>query len=293
MNLKSTYQSICKLCKSNKVSDFIKANDYRLYTSNKDFTLDFCNDCKFIYQDITKPQGYLYDKNFFNRIDILTKINYLFWRKKIKNIKHNFFKNKDIKILDYGCGNGELVKFLSKNYSIVGYDPYGNFKKNDKNLSNNINEIFNNKYDLIILSHILEHIVNFDDEFKNINNLLNKNGLILFEIPTLNCFEFKIYKNYFFHLDLPRHVNFFNKKNIELIFNKYLFKKIEINSGMTLLLAPFSPIKSLLFLVNSKQIPKLKKMLFLLVTPFLFILLFFLNIGKINNSYFGGIFKKN
>ena len=104
----------------------------------------------------------------------------------------------------------------------------------------------------------MEHIVNFDKEFKNLINLLNKNGLVLFEIPNLNCFEFRIYKKYFFHLDLPRHVNFFNKKNIELIFNKFLFTKIEINNGMTLLLAPFSPLKSLLFLLNSKKISKLK-----------------------------------
>jgi len=293
VSLKSTYHSECKLCNSNKVSNFIIANDYRLHTSKNDFILNLCENCKFIYQDIIEPQGYLYNSNFFNKIDILTKINYFFWKKKIKKIKHNFFNNKDIKILDYGCGNGELVKFLSKNYEIIGYDPHGSFKKNDKYLFNDINKIIHFKYDLIILSHTLEHIVNFEEEFKNLTNLLNKNGLVLFEIPTLNCSEFKIYKKHFFHLDLPRHINFFNKKNIELIFNKYLFTKIEINNGITLLLAPFSPIKSLLFLINSKNISKLKKILFILVTPFLFILLFFLNIGKISNPYFGGIFKKN
>lgn len=38
---------------------------------------------------------------------------------------NNLFLSKHLNILDYGCGNGNLVKMLQKNgYNIKGYDPF-------------------------------------------------------------------------------------------------------------------------------------------------------------------------
>ncbi|WP_442867717.1 methyltransferase domain-containing protein [Campylobacter sp. W0066.2] len=40
-------------------------------------------------------------------------------------------KNKTLKYLDYGCGNGLMLKILnSKGYNFEGYDPFSEYFKN-------------------------------------------------------------------------------------------------------------------------------------------------------------------
>ena len=47
------------------------------------------------------------------------------------------------------------------------------------------------------MMHALEHLDDIEHEINNICNLLDKNGIIIFEVPTLECIEFKFFKKYF------------------------------------------------------------------------------------------------
>tara|TARA_B100000282_G_C31662643_1_gene458253 strand:+ start:177 stop:881 length:705 start_codon:yes stop_codon:yes gene_type:complete len=100
---------------------------------------------------------------------------------KLRNINENFYKNYKVpnyilkiikdnnikKILDFGCGIGQLVKALKeKNIDIVGMDNSDQAiqigKKNGIDIIkvNNLDEEkenYKNKFDLIIISHVLEH----------------------------------------------------------------------------------------------------------------------------------------
>tara|TARA_B110000467_G_C18326404_1_gene489364 strand:- start:2013 stop:2891 length:879 start_codon:yes stop_codon:yes gene_type:complete len=290
----NTYlDSSCKLCGLRNIRKYISSKDFRLKSSIDDHSLLNCNDCNFIFLNYKNAQGYLYSESFFLKIDFLTKINYFFWKKNIKSIKKKYFDNKKINILDYGCGSGGLVKYLSKDFNIDGYDPFKQFSDNQKNFYHSIDSIDNKKYNLIILSHVIEHIVDLDLEIKALANLLDNNGIIIFEIPNIKSLEYNLYKKYFFHLDLPRHLNFFNKDNISIFFKKKKFTKLSINNGFTLVLAPFSPIKSTLFKLKNENVSIFKKIIILFCLPFLFFFFLFLNIFKINNSYFGGIYQLN
>ena len=73
--------------------------------------------------------------------------------------------------------------------------------------------------------HTLEHFENFNLEISKIYKLLNKDGIIIFEVPTLNCLEFKYFKKFYFHLDLPRHLNFLIKRILKF-FLKINLKKL-------------------------------------------------------------------
>ena len=73
---------------------------------------------------------------------------------------NNFLKSNSSKlILDYGCGKGDLTKYLNKSYTCYGYDPA---------ISQFNNEHKDKNFDTIVCLDVLEHIP--EDE---INTLLD------------------------------------------------------------------------------------------------------------------------
>ena len=81
-------------------------------------------------------------------------------------------------------------------YSVVEYDKkcFKRLKKIGTNVFDDLNKIKkNNKYNLIIISHVLEHIANpISFLLKLKNNYLNENSFIFIDVP---CEDWK-YKTY-------------------------------------------------------------------------------------------------
>lgn len=111
-------------------------------------------------------------------------------------------KNKELKILDIGCGTGQLIKEISDKYKMVNYlgiDVAENMidiaKKNNK--GNNINfkissiETFDtvDRYDIIICTHAFPYFPNKEDMIKKIAGLCNKKGQIIIVNSSTNSLK--------------------------------------------------------------------------------------------------------
>jgi cyclopropane fatty-acyl-phospholipid synthase-like methyltransferase len=83
-----------------------------------------------------------------------------------------------------------------------------------KVLKKDIHEI-EGKWDFIIVNHVLEHIADQFQFFREIHNKLNKDGICLVRIPTSSCYSWEHYKEHWIQLDPPRHFYLHSLESIE------------------------------------------------------------------------------
>ena len=213
----------CKIC-----FNIDKKNIFYFYT-HKNIRYYRCNNCFFIFQHpmpSNKELKKLYNKEYFNKNYFkntaefhLRKIQYKLDKKII--LKH-FKDQKSKKILDYGCGNGTFLKlFKSKKF---GYE-FNNDAILDKSITRVLKkQVFKNKYDLIIMRGVIEHIPNFDEVIKKLSKCVKKNGLFyITATPNTNNLTFFL-SSKDFNQNHPGHLFHFNNVNLSLLFlkNKFL-----------------------------------------------------------------------
>lgn len=125
-----------------------------------------------------------------------------------------WIKNKyldfDSKILDIGCGNGQLLIDLYHLgfKKLSGIDPFISkdieYYNTVKIIKEDVYEI-NDKFDFIMMHHSFEHMPNPLTVFEKLAKILDDNGTILIRIPIVDCQAWRKYGMSWFQIDAPRH----------------------------------------------------------------------------------------
>lgn len=124
------------------------------------------------------------------------------------------------KILDYGCGAGEFLKFVEDDFITFGLEPnnsarnYAQKKLLKTKLISDINEISDESLDAITLWHVFEHIKNQDEILNLFYQKLKKEGLLIIAVPNPDSFDAKHYHNFWAAYDVPRHIFHFTKSGM-------------------------------------------------------------------------------
>ena len=114
-------------------------------------------------------------------------------RRKLRKIIYLIPKNKDIKIIEIGCGTGEITSYLTrKGYSILGIDidkeRIIQAKNNDPRSTFETKDVFKidfSKYDLIIAWGLFEYILNLKSLLKKLEREMKPNTAIIFSVPNV------------------------------------------------------------------------------------------------------------
>ena len=167
----------------------------------------------------------------------------------------SFLKNKNKRLLDFGCGDGGFLR-VCKKYGmrhLSGIDTrYSQLeKKNGITFSNNLNNLnINQKFDCITLWGVLEHLNEPTKFLKNILFFLNKNGFILLEVPYSESvlMEYAVInkKKLDRFLEPGRHLYFFSNKFFKIIAKKLKMKLIDFETNGLDLQTIIGPTKKII-----------------------------------------------
>ncbi len=228
----------------------LKNNKKETYISTKDFlisgeTFDLLRDTE-TEMLVTFPQPskqnlhkYYQSSSYISHTDSkkgLTSFLYQWVKKRaIKNKLNLILKlnNGTGRLLDIGSGTGEFLKKANDAGWIVnGVEPNENARKlaakKKIHLRESIDDFSNEKFDVVTLWHVLEHLPELEDSIIKIEELLKPKGILIVAVPNYKSYDAKYYKQYWAGYDVPRHLWHFSKTSMTCLFSeKIKLQKIE------------------------------------------------------------------
>lgn len=191
-----------------------------------DFQLARCRSCGFLFIWPRPTDSELADvyKNFTNRMEdavISAKLS-----KEIVRPWHRLIQQHNLKaqkILEIGCGSGHLLFGLRHfGYQVFGCDvseKARDLAKKDYDLDifrgQFPPQILEKSFDVLILSHLIEHLVAPRDFLRDALRFLKPGGLLLLITPNLNSLGFRLFGRHYAIISPPVHLNFFNQDTLQ------------------------------------------------------------------------------
>ena len=131
---------------------------------------------------------------------------------------------KQSRVLDYGCGAGEFVKYIENDFETIGFEPdadarnAGLRKVQKAKIYSDISTVDDGSLDAITLWHVFEHIENQDEILNLFHNKLKEKGLLIIAVPNPTSYDATYYKEYWAAYDVPRHIFHFSKNGMQNLF---------------------------------------------------------------------------
>lgn len=231
----------CPVCGSDNIKNHKIVYDHTV--SHESFVIMQCNNCQFEFTnprpDIVNIEKFYQSEDYIshtNKGNSLINIIYKLVRKystgnKVKLIESISQKKKG-KILDYGTGTGYfLAAIKDKDWKVTGLEPDKKARKLAEKqcgtkIAERIDEIIalNQKYDIITLWHVLEHIHDLNATFILLKSLLKEKGRIIIAVPNIDSYDNKIYDQDWAAYDVPRHLYHFNQESMKTFVMKHGMK---------------------------------------------------------------------
>lgn len=142
------------------------------------------------------------------------------------------------KILDIGCNNGEFLAGLKE----LGWDARGveisplaaQHAREKHGLDVTVADFAdthfgNEQFDVVTLWHTLEHLRHPLEALREINRIIKTGGLLALSLPNIDSFQARIFKDKWFHLDVPRHLFHFSPATLGILLEKTGFEALSFN----------------------------------------------------------------
>lgn len=146
------------------------------------------------------------------------------------NLIHSY-TGPNKKLLDVGAGTGDfLVAAQKKGWAILGVEPNKSALEKAKakkiTVVPTLKSVPKEKFDIITLWHVLEHLPDLDSQITHLIGLLENKGSLIIAVPNYRSYDANHYKEHWAAYDVPRHLWHFSKTSIDHIFLKHNMKVV-------------------------------------------------------------------
>lgn len=191
-----------------------------------------CNNCSFVYVNPRLQKSELlkiYSSNYFDNREFgyyhytenkeLRKKNFQKW---ISDALPFFKSHQPSKALDIGCAAGYCLEVFQQH----SWQPYG--IELDKVLASELRmkgfQIFdtplvqlqtNERFDLISLFDVLEHLTDLDYNMRKMHSLLKEDGVLVLVTPDYGSWQRKLFRRKWFQFKPLEHINYFTLSTLQ------------------------------------------------------------------------------
>lgn len=122
------------------------------------------------------------------------------------------------RVLDIGCGSGRFLRALrSDGWDVAGLELNDDTATSARSrhgltVETSLEGFAGDSFDLITITHVLEHVRDPDRMLVDCMQLLKEGGVIAVAVPNAESWQARLTRDNWFHLDLPRHLWHFSER---------------------------------------------------------------------------------
>lgn len=239
----------CNLCNSDDCREIMKSIDRFYNIKDIVFSIVECKNCGLVYinpqpdpEELKKHYPFEYGP-YNSDFKLLKYGPFTGFLKKFVTKLKNRGKNKtqqkkedmsEDTFLDIGCGSGAHLEKMRKNHphwQLYGLD---NSEFACQSARSKGFEVFcgdtlelslpKNFFDHIYMGQVIEHVENPMSVIKKVSSLLKEGGTFTLITPNIDSIAAKIFRNFWFALEVPRHLYLFSNKTLSKMLQKNGFE---------------------------------------------------------------------
>jgi SAM-dependent methyltransferase len=257
----------CPICNSENKEFLYKQKFYKTSICLlEEYDIVLCEDCGFVFADQIPQQKEFNDyyanlSRWENNVNVHNTDKYINHFKEMSDFVSAFVINKKSLILDIGCSTGEFLnEFKKQDYTqLVGIDPSINCAlstQHNYNIPAFNKNIFDfmpiEKFNVITMSAILEHIRDLKKVVEKLNSILIDDGLLFIEVPDVSRFQEYVYTP--FQQFSIEHINYFGLRSLCNLMHQNSFNLVGSKFTMHKLNSTFDPSIYVIFKKEKNKI---------------------------------------
>ena len=166
------------------------------------------------------------------------------------------------RVLDIGCGRGLLLKcFAGSGYRCFGTEIGAFESTRHPGIHVWIGgvealNVQNSAFDLVSICHVLEHMENPRAVLEVCRRILKPGGVLAVDVPNFSSWQSSLFREFWFHLDVPRHRFHFTRSCLERLLADCGFETTTVSTS-SWIQNPFGFLQSALNAIFGHRPPNL------------------------------------